>query len=87
MTMAGKHAPELDLDQVERVDRGGDEEDLHDRVVERVVGCRHEIDIAADEDDHVEQLRLERDSWQMGSEAADQRLGLARRGAVVEARS
>ena len=52
--------PELDLHEVEDVAAGGDEEDLHDKAVER--GLEEEIHVAGEEDNRVEELRLERDS-------------------------
>jgi hypothetical protein len=55
----GANSLVLDLHQVESVTRASDEEELHDRVVQRHVRTREEVDVARNEDDKVEELGLE----------------------------
>lgn len=52
---------ELDLHEVDDVERGEDEEELHERVVERDEVC-DEVEVARAEDEQVDCLGLERDA-------------------------
>lgn len=56
-------SPILELHEVERVDRGADEEELHKGVVGRDRSQREKVKVPQKEDDDVESLRLEREAW------------------------
>jgi hypothetical protein len=54
----GINLPESDLDEIQGVGCRGDEEDLHEGVVERDI-LGKEVTIPRDKDDEVEKLRFE----------------------------
>ena len=55
-------APEAELHEVEDVAAAGNEEDLHNGVVEGDV-AGEQVEVARHEDGYIERLGLERDSW------------------------
>jgi hypothetical protein len=58
-----KCLPVLVFDEVDGVARGGNEEDLHQRVVDGDVGTSEEVKVSGEKDDGIEELRLERDAF------------------------
>ena len=62
MGVVAAGAPVLELHEVEGVRGGRDEEELHGGVVDGDERVGDEVDIAGEEDDEVEELRLEGDA-------------------------
>jgi hypothetical protein len=57
-----RNPPISDFHQVQGVSCRTDEEELHDGVVEADIGTGQEVDVARQEDDEVQRLRLEGDA-------------------------